>query len=150
MASCAQQEIPPGGPEDRRPPVVIQTVPEPLGDLEDLNASVTFRFDERISERVAGGTLASAFVVSPRSGDVRVSKGARSLEVHTEGGFRPGLVYRVTLQAVVSDLFGNQMADPFELVFSTGGGEPVPTTLAGEIWDRISGRAVADADGSGA
>lgn len=145
VASCAQQEIPPGGPEDRRPPVVVRTVPEPLGVLDAPNAPVTFYFDERISERVAGGTLATAFVVSPRSGELRVSKGGRSIEVRPDGGFRSGLVYRVTLQAVVSDLFGNQMVDPFELVFTTGGGEPVATTLAGEVWDRVSGRAVADA-----
>lgn len=58
-----------------------------------------------------------------------------------EGGFRPGIVYRVTLQTVVSDMFGNQLRDAFELVFTTGG-EATPTTLAGEVWDRITGRGV--------
>ena len=125
--------------------MVVATSPEPLAVLTDLDAPVTFRFDERISERVSSGVLATAVTVSPRSGEIRVSKGSRSLEVRPEGGFRPGLVYRVTLHAVVSDLFGNQMTDPFELVFTTGVGEPVPTTLAGEVWDRITGRAVADA-----
>ena len=145
LGGCARQEVPPGGPEDRRPPVVVETFPEPLGVLTDLDASVRFGFDERISERVASGDLSTAFTISPRGGALEVDKGSRSLEVRPEDGFQPGLVYRVTLQAVVSDLFGNRMTDPFELVFTTGDAEPVPTTLAGEVWDRVTGRPVSDA-----
>lgn len=143
--ACAQQEFPPGGPEDRRPPVIVETFPQPLGDLTDLDASVRFRFDERISERAASGDLASAISISPRTGPLQVDKGARSLEIRPEGGFQPGQVYRVTVRAAISDLFGNRMTDPFELVFTTGGAEPVATTLAGEVWDRISGRPVNEA-----
>lgn len=142
---CAQQEFPPGGPEDRRPPVIIETFPQPLGNLTELDAPVRFRFDERISERATSGDLASAIRVSPRTGALQVDKGARSLEIRPEGGFQPGLVYRVTVGASISDLFGNRMTDPFELVFTTGEAEPVPTTVAGEIWDRISGRSVNEA-----
>lgn len=142
---CAQQEFPPGGPEDRRPPVIVETFPQPLGNLTELDAAVRFRFDERISERAAGGDLASAIRISPRTGPLQVDKGARSLEIRPEGGFQPGQVYRVTVGAAISDLFGNRMTDPFELVFTTGEAEAVPTTLAGEIWDRVSGRAVNEA-----
>ena len=60
------------------------------------------------------------------------------------GGFRPGVVYRVTLQPVVRDMFGNTLRDPFELVFDTGA-EPEETAVAGEVWDRITGRGVPDA-----
>ena len=123
--------------------MVVETSPQPLGRLTDLDAPVRFRFDERISERVSSGDLSTAVTISPRVGELRVSKGARSLEVRPEGGFAPGLVYRVTLQAVVSDLFGNRMTDPFELVFTTGTDDPVATVLAGEAWDRITGQAAA-------
>jgi translation initiation factor IF-1 len=67
-----------------------------------------------------------------------------ALSVEMEGGFLPGVVYRVTLRPMVSDLFGNRMLDPFELIFSTGEA-PVATTLAGEVWDRVTGNAVNDA-----
>jgi hypothetical protein len=143
LGGCARQEAPPGGPEDRRPPVVVRTVPEAFDTVSDLR-EVRFDFDERISERVAGGSLNEAVTVSPRGGDVRVSHSRRSLSVRVEGGFEEGLVYRVTLRPAVSDLFGNQLADPFELVFSTGGAL-VPTTLAGEVWDRITGSNTSDA-----
>lgn len=143
LGACAQQEVPPGGPEDRRPPVIVRTEPEAYATLDEVDA-VRFEFDERISERVSGGALDDAVTVSPRGGEVRVGHGRRSITVRLEEGFQPGLVYRVTLKAVVSDMFGNQLADPFELVFSTGA-EAVPTTLAGEVWDRLSGSGTRDA-----
>lgn len=138
--ACANQSPPPGGPEDRRPPVIVRTEPDTFGEMADLNGRVRFQFDERISENVADGDLASAVTVSPLTGEVRVSHGRSSLEVSLQGGFRPGLVYRVTLLPVVSDLFGNRMRDPFELVFSTGGEPTATATLAGEVWDRVTGQ----------
>lgn len=144
LSGCARQEAPTGGPEDRRPPVVITTSPAPFAVVEELDGGVRFEFDERISERVSGGTLESAVTVSPVVGEVRVKHSRRALTVEMEGGFVPGVVYRVTLQPVVSDMFGNQITDPFELVFSTGP-EPVPTTVAGEVWDRTTGNAMPDA-----
>ena len=86
----------------------------------------------------SSGTLDNAVIISPRSGELVVGHDSRSLTIELVGGFRPDLVYRVTLLPVVRDLFGNQMRDPFELVFSTGG-ETVPTTLAGIAWDRVTG-----------
>ena len=141
--ACAQQGAPPGGPEDRRPPVVVATVPDTFAIVPDFTGAVVFEFDERISERVAGGGLENAVLVSPRTGEVRVTHGRRSLTVELDGGFQPGLVYRVTLLPAVSDLFGNQLRDPFELVFSRGG-PPPPTTIAGLVWDRLTGRGLGD------
>jgi hypothetical protein len=112
--------------------------------VSDLQSRVRFHFDERISENMAGGTLADAVTVSPQSGEVRVSHGGQTITVEVEGGLRSGVVYRVTLLPVVRDLFGNQLRDPFELVFSTGG-TPSPTTLAGQVWDRTTGRGLQQA-----
>jgi len=112
--------------------------------VTDLETAIRFEFDERISERVSGGALETAVIVSPTAGDYEVRHARQSLTVVLDGGLRPGLVYRVTLAPTVLDMFGNSLADPFELVFSTGA-EPVPTTMAGEVWDRISGRIVSEA-----
>jgi hypothetical protein len=117
----------------------VRTEPDAFAVVADFGRAVRFEFDERISEQIQGGTLDDAVTVSPRSGEVRVRHGSRSLRVEVEGGLRAGVVYRVTLHAVVRDLFGNQLRDPFELVFSTGG-EPTPTALAGEVWDRVTGQ----------
>ena len=142
-SSCAQQGTPPGGPEDLRPPIVVRTVPDTFELLGTLDGLIRFEFDERISERSSSGTLDNAVIISPRSGELVVGHDSRSLTIELLGGFRPDLVYRVTLLPVVRDLFGNQMRDPFELIFSTGG-ETIPTTLAGIAWDRITGSGVND------
>jgi hypothetical protein len=139
---CANQSAPPGGPEDRRPPVVVRTDPDTYAVMLELDGRVRFHFDERISETVGTGDIQSAVTVSPMTGDVRVSHSGTAMSVSIDGGFRPGLVYRVTLQPVVSDLFGNRMAQAFEVVFSTGGDLAATATLAGEVWDRLSGRGV--------
>lgn len=144
VGSCARLGTPPGGPEDHRPPVVVRTEPDTLIVAEDFRGPVRFHFDERVSERVSGGQLEDAVIVSPRTGDVHVSHGRTSISVDIDGGFRPGLVYRVTLLPVISDLFGNSLRDPFEVVFSTGA--PVSRgALVGLAFDRITGRGVGDA-----
>jgi hypothetical protein len=144
FAACANQGAPPGGPVDVRPPVLVRTEPDTFATITDLGAPVRFHFDERISESVGGGELDDAVVVSPRTGDVRVRHGRRELTVEVEGGFRPGLLYRVTLQPVVRDMFGNQLRDPFELVFSTGGSAS-PTAVAGQAWNRTTGAPLSNA-----
>ena len=144
VAACARQGAPPGGPTDNRPPIVIRTTPESFEVVEDLDVSIRFDFNERISERAAEGSLDDAFTISPRIGEVKVGHGRRSLTIDPEDGLAPGVVYRVTLEPVVSDLFSNTMQDPFELVFTTGA-DPIPTTLAGEVWDRVTGRGMAGA-----
>ncbi|HSG06826.1 MAG TPA: Ig-like domain-containing protein [Longimicrobiales bacterium] len=144
--ACARQGSPPGGPEDRRPPVVVTTSPEPFEVLtEPFRGPVRFRFDERVSERVSGGTLDDAVLVSPRTGAVRARHGRQDISVDIAGGFKPGLVYRVTLQPVIRDLFNNQMRDPFEFVFSTGG-EFTASAVAGLVWDRTTGEGIRDLD----
>lgn len=141
VGACARQGTPPGGPQDRRPPVVVSTEPDTFAVVEDFRGPVRFHFDERISERPGAGTFDDAVLVSPRTGDVRVSRGRTSVSVEIDGGFRPGLVYRVTLLPVVRDLFNNQMRDAFELVFSTGE-TPNESAVAGLVWDRVTGRGV--------
>ncbi|MDZ7779421.1 MAG: Ig-like domain-containing protein [Gemmatimonadota bacterium] len=138
-SGCARQSAPPGGPPDNRPPVVTATVPEAFDDVPDFEGPVRFEFNERISEQAGAGALDEAVTVSPATGEVRVSHGRSSLSVDVEGGFHPNVVYRITLHAVVRDMFGNALRDPFELVFTTGA-EAEPTTVAGEVWDRITGQ----------
>ena len=118
--------------------MVVATRPDTFAVLtEPFRGPVRFEFDERISERVASGTLDQAAVVSPRTGRVRVGHGRQSIEVNLDGGFRPGLVYRVTLLPVVRDLFNNQLMAPFEVVFSTGGAYNA-SAVAGTAWDRVT------------
>lgn len=143
--ACARMGRPPGGPEDRIPPQVVATTPDTFAVLEGpYREAVVFRFNERISERPAQGELSDAVVVSPRTGQVEVEHSRESLEVSIIGGFREGVVYRISLQPVLRDMFQNQMLEPFELVFSTGP-DIEPYVLAGTVSDRITGEALAGA-----
>ena len=142
VAGCARQGTPPGGTPDTVAPAIIVVRPAAGGEAEDLDESIRIEFNERISERITGGTLQDVVIVSPATGEARVSHGRSSLEVELEGGLQPGLVYAVAVQPMISDLFGNQMPEPFEFVFSTGA-EFHETAVAGLVVDRITGDAVA-------
>lgn len=143
--ACAQPSSPPGGQPDRAPPRVVAVSPAPFDTLEDLRAPVRIEFDERLSMRLEGvSELEEAVLVSPATGEVRVERGRRSLEISIAGGWQRGLVYRVVVLPVFRDLFGNQRVEPIELVFTTGAPIP-PTAVAGFIEDRITGLPVPSA-----
>ena len=135
--SCANQGFPPGGPQDRTGPQVVETFPDTFAVIPAFDDEVRIVFDERISENGARGPLDAAVIISPESGEVRVRHSSRALRVTMAGGFRPDEVYRVTVQPIVQDLFQNSLAEPFEFVFSTGP-EMSPTVLAGAVVDRIT------------
>ena len=138
---CARQGSPSGGPRDVLPPVVIATDPAPNSMVDDLGVVISFRFSERVSERPAQGILNDAVMVSPRAGPVRVEPGRELIEVSVDGGLRTGMVYRFTLLPVITDLFGNVMSEPFELVLSTGA-PFIEDALAGQVLDRVTGGTV--------
>ena len=115
--SCANPGAPPGGPQDRTGPQVVETVPDTFEVLAAFDGEVQIVFDERISERGVRGTLDGAVIISPESGEVRVRHSSRALRVTMAGGFQPDEVYRVTVLPLVQDLFRNEMADAFEFIF---------------------------------
>lgn len=144
MSGCAREATPPGGPPDRLPPIVILSEPDTFSTVEPFRAPVTLRFSERISERPSAGTLDQSVVVSPASGEVRVSHGREGLTVRAPGGFEAGHIYRVTVLPVIQDMFGNSLQEPFELFFSTGP-EFTPNVVAGSVIDRLTGEPLRDA-----
>ena len=144
MAGCAREATPPGGPPDRLPPIVILSEPDTFSTVEPFRSPITLRFSERISERPSAGTLDQSVVVSPASGEVRVSHGREGLTVRVPGGFEAGHVYRVTVLPVIQDMFGNSLQEPFELFFSTGP-EFTPNVVAGSVIDRLTGEPLRDA-----
>jgi hypothetical protein len=142
LVGCAQPRQPTGGPPVEQPPQVVEVQPEAYGMLTELDRPVMIRFDSRLSERLQGvSSLTDAVLVSPETGEVRVRRGRRHLQVSLAGGWQPGLVYRVEVLPVLRDLFNNVRTEPVELVFSTGAAIP-ETAVAGFVEDRITGRPV--------
>lgn len=135
LAACAHVEAPPGGAEDREPPRLIATRPDSFAVVTDRGAPVVLVFDERISER----GLETAVIVSPRTSAVRVDHRRDELRVSVREGWRPGLIYHVTVLPEVQDLFGNRVPNPVTFVFSTGPDIPA-TSVPGSVVDPIPGR----------
>ena len=144
LLACAQLEMPPGGPEDRFPPYVIETLPDTFAVVEPGVREIFIRFSERISERAAGGTLDDAVVVSPAVEGVRVRHRRDGILISLGEDLRPDRVYRITILPVVNDMFGNNLRDAFDLVLSTGGAI-VPNVVAGMVEDRVTGEVVRSA-----
>jgi hypothetical protein len=134
-AACAHIEAPPGGAEDLAPPALLATRPDSLAVLRAWNAPAVLVFDERVSER----GVEEAVSVSPRTSPVRVQHRGDEIRVSLRDGWQPGVIYHVTLEPTVQDLFGNRIAEPVGLVFSTGPQIP-DTRVSGAVVDRITGR----------
>lgn len=140
ILACARPLPPPGGERDEVAPQVIGTTPEPLAVVEPSDDAVVFQFDGTLSER---GVSDALVLVSPRTGAARVERDGNVVRVRIEGGWQPGIVYRVVLLPGLQDRFQNQRRQPAELVFSTGPDIP-SAAIAGLVLDRITGEPAAD------
>jgi hypothetical protein len=143
VVSCARQGAPPGGPEDRRPPVVISVEPDTFARVDPELDRLRIRFNERISRQATGGSLDQAVEISPEVPELEVKHDRQGLDIHIPGGLRPGLTYRVRITPAIRDMFGNPMAVPFEWMFSTGG-EFTENAVVGQVWDRATGELLPD------
>ena len=64
VAGCAQAGMPPGGPEDRTPPVLVRVTPE-TNATNVRGDGIAFEFNEVVSERPRGAPgLADAITES--------------------------------------------------------------------------------------
>lgn len=140
---CARTVSPRGGDVPETPMQVVATSPDTFAVVEPFDGPVRFEFDRRGSERPTSGQLRDAVLVSPRTGEVQVDPQRRGLEVRVEGGFREGIVYRVTLLPTLQDLWQNPLAGPYDLIFSTGP-ELEPNVLGGLVVDRLTGEEADD------
>jgi hypothetical protein len=120
-AACASQGMPPGGPIDKAPPVLLKVSPESGALRVPARQVVTFSFDEVVNERTrAGGALDQGVIVSPTEGPVSVDWHRTSITVRSSKGWRPGVAYTVTILSGLQDLNGNATKTPLHTVFSTG------------------------------
>jgi len=120
-AACASQGMPPGGPPDKSPPVLMKVSPESGSLKVSTRQIVTFSFDEVVSERTRTGLpLDQGVVVSPSDGPVSVDWHRTYITIRNRKGWRPDLAYTVTILSGLQDLSGNFTKKPLHTVFSTG------------------------------
>lgn len=143
-AACASPGMPPGGPEDHAPPMLVSVSPDTNATNVKAKA-VTFRFNEVVSERpAAASSLDKLVVLSPSDGAARVRWRRSAIQVRPRHSFRPNTTYTITLLPGIADLRGNIHTTPFTTTFSTGP-ELSRTRLRGVVFDWVSGKPAARA-----
>ena len=143
LPACATIQEPPGGPPDLTPPTLVAATPDSGAVVPGLKDAAVFRFSEIVAEPPAT-TLQQMILVSPRPRSVDVSWKRDAISVKPAGGWKPDVVYRVTLLPGLTDLRNNKLPAGRTLVFSTGATIP-NTTLTGRVIDWETGTAGARA-----
>ncbi len=122
---CATIQDPPGGPPDFAPPILLSVTPDSGAVLDGFDDDLEFQFDEVIDER-SGSGLDKLILLSPVTEEVSVSWKRTRITVKPKRGWRPSVVYHVTLLRGIADLSNNRMDSTRTIIFSTGG--PIPDT----------------------
>ena len=117
FSSCANQEPPPGGPEDKTPPVIINLSPRDSTTNFSGN-KLSFEFDEYVNRR----SFEEAFFISPApSSAPKFDWTGKSVDVIFDKGFDINKTYSVTINRDFKDLNGNNtLTAPFNFAFTTG------------------------------
>ena len=136
---CANQAMPPGGPVDDDPPLVLAVTPKDRATDPRVRA-VVLQFDEVVSETPRGARdLRDLVFISPRSGLPRVSWSRQRVEIRPGTDWRPNTVYSVIIKPGIQDLRNNGLDTAIRLVFSTGGAIP-ETEVSGVAFDWVEGK----------
>jgi methionine-rich copper-binding protein CopC len=119
--ACAHQGFPPGGPEDRTPPELVEVSPAKNATRVPLASHLLFKF----SEKVDRASFEPALFISPTPAldedkKLKFRWRGQQVEVIFPDSLRADRTYVVTLGTDVRDLRGNRLAGAFSLAFSTG------------------------------
>jgi hypothetical protein len=140
LLACAQPGNPPGGPPDEEPPALVRVRPD-SGARNVREGSITFEFDEVVSERPQSApTLADLFSISPSPGELRLSWRRTRVEIAPRGGLRPNTTYLVRMLPGLMDLDSNVDSAGAVVIFSTGP-DFAGSHIAGRVFDWVAGRA---------
>lgn len=117
LSSCAHQGMPPGGPEDRTPPLIIRTNPQNRATLVSTSTSIQLTFSEKIDHKSIEDNL---FLAPAPKNPFRLKWHGKTLSLLLPDTLLANQTYLVTVGTRVRDLHGNSMRESFTLAFSTG------------------------------
>ena len=130
LAACAKQGLPPGGPEDRTPPEVIETEPPSGTARVGVHTPVTLLFSEPMKREDVEAAL-NIFPAPPVPPNLNWD--GQTLEIEPDTVWAPNQTYVVTLQVEARDRRGNRLRESLQLAFSTG--EHIDSaSIGGAIW----------------
>jgi len=118
LAGCAKQGMPPGGPEDKIPPQIIESTPLPETLNVPLDSEVEFIFSESIQAK----NIEDAVFITPFAGEsARLRLRGSHLKVSFDAPLEADRTYVITLGTAFADYRNNAMKASYTLAFSTGG-----------------------------
>ncbi len=114
---CAKNVFPPGGPEDKTPPEIIEVFPPPNSINVSTNTEIKISFSEDINRKdiTDGIFISPIFEQQPK-----FSWKGKTLKIKSKTPLRKDHTYVVTTGTDISDLHGNRLKHSFIFAFSTG------------------------------
>ena len=117
VVACAKQGMPPGGPEDKLPPRVIETIPDSAAvQVPRDQRTIQFRFNENVQP----SALDAVFITPYVDADIKYKLKGRELSITLPDSLLPNTTYVFTLGTGVRDYRNNALQQSFTLAFSTG------------------------------
>ena len=114
--SCAKISSPAGGPRDKKPPVIVKSVPA-NGQINFRDKKITITFDEF----VALDKINEKFMVSPPLAKKPViSLKGKSVVIEYEEDLKDSTTYTFYFQDAIRDLNEGNPIDNYQFVISTG------------------------------
>ena len=115
--ACARQMPPPGGPLDKTPPRVVDTVPADDSVRVGLDTPIRIRFSEAMDRR----SVERALFISPQGAEEFDFKWRGDvLEIRLPDGLQADRTYLVTVGQESADEWRNRMRTSYSFGFATG------------------------------
>lgn len=122
LAGCAAQAPPGGGPEDKKPPTILDLSPPAETVNMNLNESIHIRF----SEPVQASTIRRSITLFPlNSTEINLKIRRNRIVVSPQSSWDENMVYTLVLDRNILDMRGNAIEQPLVYTFSTGSRIPV-------------------------
>lgn len=127
-AGCASEGFPPGGPEDRAPPAVVETSPADRAVNASAEQAVRLMFDEPLDDRQLR-ELPRLIRVNPDQPDFDITLDEDTIVLTPQAALVTGVTYAVTVLPGLQDREGNRTVTDRTILFSVGGEEPITLSV---------------------
>ncbi|MFN2421802.1 MAG: Ig-like domain-containing protein [Gemmatimonadota bacterium] len=127
-SACASEGYPPGGPEDKAPPVLIESSPADRAVNATPDQAITLRFDEVIDDRQLR-ELPRIIRVNPNDPEFDLILDEDVVTLEPKSPLLEGVTYAVTVLPGLQDRGGNASREPRTILFSVGGETPITISL---------------------
>ena len=116
LMGCANPVMPTGGPSDKRPPILLKSVPDTFA-VNVNSKTLTLTFDEWIDLKNAEREVQ---VSPPQAKPPQISVRGKSVFLALTDSLIPNTTYQIHFGSAIRDITEGNVATELELVFTTG------------------------------